>query len=256
VSSGSSDKQVVPEKWRWPKTSLLYAYFNDPRGELWRARIKTRHSYLATWLASRLGSLRPTSVLDWKTARPVEVALSVSLAEWPAEWVHVLTSDNGAVLAAVVVHPWDEASTFVGLKLPGAGLGESQDEYAVYANVVALRDGEAELEIEANEWVDGESFFQLLLDICETWPEVAEQWNEPPARGEAALAATDKPECLRWRKHVQSYLDSLPADVDPTLEGLADKLCLGYDTVRERSSEHRRCCFDWRTVKRLRKIPG
>ena len=127
----------------------------------------------------------------------------------------------------------------------------------------------------------------LALDVAETWPGTTSRpdvlgadlarlraalqanWRgedplalpegqpegEPTARGDAALGATLKPECLRWRKLVQSYLDSLPADVDPTLEGLADSKALGYDTVRERSSQHRECCFDWRTVKRLRKIP-
>lgn len=448
-----------------PKPDLLWAYFDDPRGELWRANIRTRLSRVLAWLTTRLLDLRPNPwPVDPATGRPVKIPPAPLVAEWPAEWTDVVSTDGGAVQAAVAVHRCNDDSTFCGLKLPGAGLGESEFEYAVCANIVALRDDETEVEIDAGNWVDGESFLWFLWDICETWPEVATQWGyrseqatsdaggpfrpmrfvvlkpfnglgrdwkpgdvveitsprelgrwrnlpalertgylrewppgeptaaarpgqhgatvtvasirgddepflmdgaplvlpivrplavsveeaeaaisrfhahypkrygiQPPqlmtaliegapgrptylylgaedeltitlskgggqasirvagglggvsvevatfitrclamfaesgllegsTRGQAEQGNSDSgacnPACVRWRQQVAAYLKRLSPDEEPTLEGLAGYLFLAHDTVKRRSSQHMRCCLDWRTVKRTRELPG
>lgn len=88
------------------------------------------------------------------------------------------------------------------------------------------------------------------------WQAQAQVQPGSPVSATAPETPKVKPACARWRKAVEGYLATVPADEEPTEQGLADAMIISHETVRKRASKHRRCCFDWLDVKHSRRLPA
>ncbi|MDA8216192.1 MAG: hypothetical protein M0Z94_01090 [Dehalococcoidales bacterium] len=105
----------------------------------------------------------------------------------------------------------------------------------------------------------------LVESLCHRYPQLEEtrktgdeQDAKPTPTRRAAQqhgGPTISGGCMRWRQDVQRYLQQLPQAEDPTLDGLCKMLFVTHDYVRQLSSQHKDCCFDWLDVKRSRKVP-